>query len=104
MTDNPKGPFPWSDSPVRRMNTTPDEFRRALEQAFGDAVSEDESGLLLTTDDATLHFTLTCEKPYHVGLLKVALLRVEIGVRRGDEVAARKLQEQVDRATQRGGG
>jgi hypothetical protein len=104
VTDNANGPFPWSNSPVRRMNSTPGEFRRALVQAFGDCVSEDESGLLLVNDDTALHFTLTCETPYHVGLLKIALLRVEISVRRGDDVAAKKLQAQVDRATQRGGG
>ena len=36
--------------------------------------------------------------------LKIPVLRVEISVYRGDESAARTLQEQVDRATQRGGG
>ena len=86
------------------MNSTPAEFRRALVQAFGDAVSTDETGLLLTTEAAVLHFALTSEKPYQVGSIPIPLLRVEISVRRGDEMAARKLQEYVDRATQRGGG
>ena len=86
------------------MNSTPSEFRRALVQAFGDAVSEDETGLLLTTATAALHFSMTNEKPRRVGALKIPVLRVEITVCRGDESAARTLQEQVDRATQRGGG
>jgi hypothetical protein len=86
------------------MNSTPTEFRRALEQAFGDAVNEDETGLLLTTGDAALHFALSVETPAKIGAMSISLLRVEISVRRGDEVAARKLQERVDRATQRGGG
>jgi len=86
------------------MNSTPAEFHRALVQVFGNAVSEDSSGLLLTTEDVVLHFALTSENPYQVGALRIRLLRVEISVRRGDEMAARTLQEQVDRATQRGGG
>jgi hypothetical protein len=86
------------------MNSTPAEFRRALFHAFGNAVSEDESGLLLTTERATLHFAMTSQMPYQVGALKISLLQVEISVRAGDERAANTLQEQVDRATQRGGG
>lgn len=98
------GPFPWSESRVRKMNSTPAEFRRALVQAFGDAVRDDTTGLLLITETATLHFALSQEKPRQLGLLTIALLRVEISVRAGDEAAARSLQERVDRATQRGGG
>ena len=86
------------------MNSTPAEFHRALVQAFGNAVSEDDSGLLLTTAHAVLHFALSHGEPYQVGLLNISLLRVEISVRSGDETAAQRLQEQVDRATQRGGG
>jgi hypothetical protein len=86
------------------MNSTPDEFRGALERAFGCAVSADESGLLLTTDASTLHFALSHETPYKIGAIEISLLRVEISIKRGDEHAARILQEQVDRATQRGGG
>lgn len=86
------------------MNSTPSEFRRALVQAFGDAVSEDETGLLLTTSTAVLHFSMTNEKLRRVGALRIPVLRVEISVHRGDESAAKALQEQVDRATQRGGG
>ncbi len=98
------GPFPWSASRVREMNCTPAEFRRALVQAFGDAVSEEGSGLLLTTDDAALHFALAPGEPQQIGLLTLSLMRVEISVRAGDDAAARRLQEQVDRATLRGGG
>jgi len=72
--------------------------------AFGDAVRKDQTGLLLTTDDAVLHFALSVETPTKIGAMSISLLRVEISIRRGDEVAARKLQERVDRATQRGGG
>jgi hypothetical protein len=99
-----KGPFPWSAERIRRMNSTPEEFRRTLEQAFGDAVTIDETGLLLSTDDAVLHYALSCDAPYRIGMIEVALLRVEISVRRGDERAASTLQAHVDRATQRGGG
>jgi hypothetical protein len=86
------------------MNSTPAEFHRALVQAFGDAVQEDDTGLLLATDTATLHFALSQEVPRQLGLLTIALLRVEISVRAGNETSARNLQERVDRATQRGGG
>lgn len=86
------------------MNSTPEEFRRALVQAFGDAVREDTTGWLLATDTATLHFALTDEPPIRLGLLRLPMLRVDISVRAGDEQAARALQERVDRATQRGGG
>lgn len=72
--------------------------------AFGDAVIDDADGLLLTTEMAALHFALSQEEPTHIGLLKIALLRVEISVRAGDEAAAQALQNQVDHATQRGGG
>ena len=86
------------------MNSTSAEFRRALVQAFGDTVSEDDTGLLLTTETAALHFALSQQQPLQIGLLTIPLLRVDISVRAGDEGAARTLQEQVDRATQRGGG
>lgn len=86
------------------MNSTPAEFRRALVQAFGDKVSGDETGVLLTTDSAVLHFAFANSKPYQVGALRISLLRVEIDVRCGVEAAARELLAQVDRAIQRGGG
>jgi hypothetical protein len=86
------------------MNSTPAEFRRALVQAFGDAVRGDSTGLLLATDAATLHFALSDEPPIQLGLLGLPMLRVDISVRAGDEQAARTLLERVDRLTQRGGG
>jgi hypothetical protein len=86
------------------MNSTREEFCRALVQAFGDAVSEDESGVLLTTENAALYFALSNDTPVQIGAIKIPLLRVEISVRAGDDEAARTLQDQVDRATQRGGG
>ncbi|MEQ1518576.1 MAG: hypothetical protein ABL931_19010 [Usitatibacteraceae bacterium] len=86
------------------MNSTPEEFRRALEQAFGDAVTADETGLLLSADGAVLHYALSNDEPYRIGMIAIALLRVEISVRGGDEHAANALQARVDRATQRGGG
>ena len=86
------------------MNSTSTEFRRALVQAFGVAVSEVEAGLLLTTERAVLQYTLTDGGCYQVGMLRIPLLQVEISVLRGDDASARKLQERVDRATQRGGG
>ena len=86
------------------MNSTPAEFRRALVQAFGDAVSDDETGVLLATGNVILHFALAVAATTRIGALEINLLRVEISVRSGDERAARNLQAQVDRATQRGGG
>jgi len=99
-----KGPFPWSASRVRRMNSSIEEFRRALVQAFGAAVSDTAAGLLLTDEGVQLHFALVPEGLHRIGALQLAMLRVEISVLSGDEPAAEKLIARVDRATQRGGG
>lgn len=99
-----EGPFPWSSQRLRQMNSSAAEFRRALVQAFGDAVSEDQSGLLLSGDGVQLHFALSSEKPRQIGALQIATLHVEISVRHGDEAAAKNLLARVDRATLRGGG
>ena len=56
-------PFPWSDDRERLMNGNPAEFRRALVQAFGPAVSDTAEGLLLTTDGVQLHFALKRREP-----------------------------------------
>jgi hypothetical protein len=89
---------------VRLMSSTPDEFRRALSTAFGDAVTADAAGLLLTEGGIRLHFALSSEEPLRVGALRLCTLRVEVTVRQGDEQAASALLDRVDRATQRGGG
>jgi hypothetical protein len=86
------------------MNTTREEFRRALVQAFGDAVQEDAAGLLLTTVASILHFATSNEEPVQIGALKIPMLRVEISIRAGSEASAQSLLERVDRATMRGGG
>ena len=86
------------------MNSTPAEFTRALRLAFGAAVSETHDGLLLSSPESTLHFSLQSEIPHKIGALHIATLRVRISVRQGDESAAQKLLAQVDRATLRGGG
>lgn len=86
------------------MNSTSSEFRRAMVQAFGAAVSEDASGVLLSVDGVQLHFALFSEAPRNIGALQIAMLRVDISVRHGDATAANKLLARVDRATQRGGG
>lgn len=86
------------------MCSTPEEFRRALSQAFGEAVSEDASGLLLTEGEVQLHFALRREKTRQIGALQLASMRLEISVLKGDEAAASVLLAKVDRATQRGGG
>jgi hypothetical protein len=99
-----KGPFPWSASRVRLMNSSVEEFRRALVHAFGAAVSETDSGFLLSNDGVQLHFALTRESERRIGALQLTMLRVEISVQSGDESAAEKLLARVDRATQRGGG
>lgn len=86
------------------MSSTPAEFRRALTQAFGAAVTADANGLILTEGGVRLHFALQPEKTRQIGVLKLAALRLEISVQEGDEAAAQKLLARVDRATQRGGG
>lgn len=86
------------------MNSTPGEFRRALVQAFGDAVSGTAEEVILSAEGVRLHFALTSQPPTQIGALQIAHLQVEIGVQAGDETAARELLARVDRATQRGGG
>ena len=89
---------------MRKMNSTPSEFGRALRLVYGVAVSADETGLLLNTEGVALHFALYSESPRKIGALQIASLRVEISVREGDEASAKSLLAQVDRATLRGGG
>lgn len=89
---------------MRLMNTTAAEFRRALVQAFGPAVTDTGAGLQLAVDGVQLHFALQRESSHRVGALQLALLRVEISVQRGDETAVANLLARVDRATLRGGG
>jgi hypothetical protein len=86
------------------MSSTPGEFRRVMFTAFGDAVSEDGTGLLVAENDVRLHFALRSENPQRVGALQLCTLRVDITVRQGDEPAVSALLDRVDRATQRGGG
>lgn len=86
------------------MSSTPDEFRRAVVNAFGKAVTGDGAGLLVEDEGACLHFALSHEKPQRIGALQLCALRVEITVRRGDREAASRLLTRIDRATQRGGG
>lgn len=86
------------------MNSTPAEFRRALVQAFGAAVSETADGLLLAVDNVRLHFALTSRAPRKIGALELAVLDVQINVCDGTAAAVEKLLSRVDRATQRGGG
>lgn len=86
------------------MSCTAEEFRRALEQAFGGAVSGTSDGLLLAGEEASLHFALSEQKPLRLAALQLARLRVEVSLGAGDEAAARRLLAQVDRATLRGGG
>ncbi len=89
---------------MRQMSSTPEEFRRALVQAFGPAVKMDVSGVLLAVDGVQLHFALRHENIRQIGALQLESLRVEISVRAGAAAAAEKLLARVDRATQRGGG
>lgn len=86
------------------MNSTPEEFRRALLQALGPAVVETAAGVQLAVDGVLLHFALMREDPHRIGALQLTMLRVEISVREGDESAAAALLARVDRATLRGGG
>ena len=86
------------------MSSTPGEFHRALSKAFGDAVTEDATGLLVADGGVSLHFALTSETPQRVGTLQLCTLRTEVTVRQGDQGAASELLARIDRATQRGGG
>jgi hypothetical protein len=86
------------------MSSTPAEFRRALVQAFGAAVSDDGEGLLLAVGDVCLHFAARTLPPRRIGVLQLARLQVDIAVRAGTPHAAEELLARVDRATQRGGG
>ena len=72
-----EGPFPWSASRVRLMNSSVEEFRRALVQAFGAAVSDTATGLLLTGDGVPLHFALERQASHFIGALQLTMLRVE---------------------------
>jgi len=90
---------------VRLMNSTPAEFRRALIQAFGPAVSAAAAaGLLLDLDGVQLHFALERQDSQRLGALQIDYLRVKISICAGEDAAAEKLLAKVDRATQRGGG
>ncbi len=86
------------------MNSSAAEFRRALIQAFGDAVRDDDAGLLLEAEGVVLHFALCHEEVQRLGALSIASLRVTVSVRQGAADAASSLLARVDRATQRGGG
>lgn len=89
---------------MRLMNNSVEEFRRALVQAFGPAVSDTASGLRLAVDGVQLHFALERQAPHFIGALQLTMLRVEISLQSGDEKAAARLLARVDRATLRGGG
>ncbi|WP_434516165.1 hypothetical protein AB6Q56_05910 [Dechloromonas sp. ARDL1] len=67
-------------------------------------MSNAPGGLLLSGEEATLHFALSEQNPLRIAALQLATLRVEISVVAGDESAAQRLLAQVDRATLRGGG
>lgn len=86
------------------MNCTPAEFCRALRQAFGDAVREDGNAVLLDSGGVLLAFALHGAAPRRIGALQLAVLDVEIAVRRGEAAAVAELLARVDRATLRGGG
>lgn len=86
------------------MNSTPEEFCRALVQAFGDAARKTTTGITLRIGEVGIHFTLTPLPSRQIGALHIADLHVEISVEAGDASAVQKLLARVDRATQRGGG
>lgn len=86
------------------MNSTAEEFSRALKLAFGDNVQESAGGVLLSDAQSTLLFEFGNATRQNLGALKIQLLRVQISVISGDEAAAKDLLARVDRATLRGGG
>ncbi len=86
------------------MSSTPAEFRRALVQAFGAAVSGADDEVLLAVGGVCLHFGLRPLPPRQIGALQLARLQVDIAVRAGTPAGAEELLTRVDRATQRGGG
>lgn len=86
------------------MSSTPEEFCRALRQAFASAVSDDGDGVVLAIADVRLHFALKSLPARRIGALQLARLQVDISVQAGSLAAAEALLARVDRATQRGGG
>jgi len=86
------------------MNSTPAEFRRTLAQAFGEAATDDASGVLLSVEGVQIHFALHSEAPRQIGALQLAVLRVEIERGQGAAGEVGNRLARVDRATQGGGG
>ena len=86
------------------MSSTPGEFRRAMVNALGAAVSEDADGLLVSDGEVRLRFALSSTEAQRVGALQLNALRVEISVLQGGAEAVSALLARIDRATQRGGG
>jgi hypothetical protein len=80
------------------------EFRRALRQAFGEAVDESGAGVRLAVDGVRLRFDIAGEAPLRIGALALERVQVRVSVEAGDPAAAGRLLARVDRATQRGGG
>ena len=86
------------------MSSTPAEFRRAMCNALGAAVSAEADGLLVTDGEVCLRFTLSSVDAQRIGALQLNTLRVEIAVLQGSAEAVAALLARIDRATQRGGG
>lgn len=89
---------------MRTMTVTADEFRGALQRAFGSALAEVPEGVRLIADGAQLLFVIEAAPSLRLGALDLARLRVEVRTEAGDEASAHRLLARVDRATQRGGG
>jgi hypothetical protein len=98
------GPFPWSGQPVRIMNGSAAEFRRALRHAFGEAVQGSADAPEIGVGRTSLRFALTELPAHRIGALQLPVLRVEVSILSGSDPEAAELLARVDRATQRGGG
>lgn len=80
------------------------EFRRSLEMAFPDRVTQQSAVLRVDDGQAALEITLTPQAPRRIAALHLPTLLVEIRFVAGTTVAQRNLLARMDRAMQRGGG
>ncbi|WP_126444587.1 hypothetical protein [Sulfuricystis multivorans] len=89
---------------TREMATTAQEFRRVLDFAFPDAVSERDERLCVAAAGAKMEITLAPLPPRVIAKLSLPRLMVRIRFTAGSFEACQALLARMDRAMQRGGG
>jgi len=80
------------------------EFVRGLELAFPGAVTAEGERVRIEAFDAVLEIAIESLEPIAIGLLRMPCLRAQFVFLRGAPADRDRLFEQLDRATQRGGG